>query len=113
MPRVLLPTITITISGQIGIREQIDQINRAFFQPHSRDEDGKYRWEFGGKVPIAVLFALIWAAVPDRQNLNISVADGLTTLDVGSTVDLTTFELPTLDPTYDPLVNIILVDPNA
>ncbi len=106
----LIPTITITVPNPSGIRDQIDQIVRNFFKPHSRDEDEEFRWEFGGTIPVALLFALVWNAVPSRSNLDVSVSDGAITFDAGDEINLVTFELPTLDPTYDKNTNIVIIE---
>ena len=106
--RPLIPTVTLTVSTTEGARAQAEQIIRTFFQPHSRDDNEAYRWDFGGKVPMAVLFGLLWEGVPNRVFVEISTFDGVTTYDAGDSVVLNAFELPTLDPTFDANVNIIL-----
>ena len=109
--RPFLPTVTITIADQRGVRELADQTIRGFFRPHSRDEDDRFRWDFGGRVPMPILFGLLWDAVQGRVFIDISILDGVTTLQDGDSAQLGTFELPTLHASYDPLVNIILVAP--
>lgn len=108
VPRVLLPTITLTVTTTEGVRAQAEAIIRNFFKPHARDENEEFRWEFGGEVPMAVLFGLLWAGVPNRTNMSISTTDGVTTYTTGSSVSLQRFELPTLDPSFDPNTHIII-----
>lgn len=110
IPRALLPTVTITIPNIEGVRDQANQVITEFFKPHSRDSSEEFRWSLGGRVPIAVLFGELWAAISGRTFIEISVTDGVSTFDEGDSVDLVTFELPILDPTFDKDVNIILVE---
>lgn len=107
--RVLLPTVTITVTNAEGVRDQVDQIIKQFFKPHSRDENGVFRWQFGGRVPMPVLFGLLWDSVPNRTFVDIEATDGVTVFQDGDSVQLAEFELPVLDPAYDKLVNIIIV----
>lgn len=107
--RSLLPTITLTVRSSSGVRAQANKIVREFFKPHATDESGNYRWDFGGKVPIPILFGLLWEGVPHRKFVDISVTDGINTYDDGDYVQLEEFELPVLDESYDPQVNIIIV----
>ena len=72
--RAMAPTITLTVTSAEGVLAQVDQIVRQFFKPHSRDENEAFRWQFGGEVPIAILFGLLWAGVPNRVTIGISVA---------------------------------------
>jgi hypothetical protein len=109
--RPLRPTVTVTIANQNGVVDLVDQIVRAFFRPHSRDVDENFRWSFGGMVPLPILFGELWAAVPGRTFITFTVLDGVTTLQPGDSVDLFETELPTLDPAYDPTVDIVLVSP--
>lgn len=111
--RRLLPTVTITSARHEGKRGIADQIIRGFFKPHSRDEDEAFRWSFGGQVPIAVLFGLLWDGIPrdPADTISISVIDGSTALGIGDSIDLTEFELPVLDSSYIDTVNIVLVTP--
>jgi hypothetical protein len=111
VPRALLPTVTVTITNPAGVKDQVNQVIKQFFKPHARDADENFRWEFGGRVPIAVLFALLWESLPGRIFIEISVTDGVTTYDAGDAVELASFELPVLDSTYDPIVNIIVQEP--
>ena len=110
IPKELAPTITITVPNPSGIRDQIDQIVDNFFRPHSRDDDEEFRWEFGGTVPVALLFGLVWNAVPSRTNLEVTISDGVLTFDAGDQINLLTFELPTLSSTYDKNVNIVIIE---
>lgn len=111
-PRPLLPTVTVTISNPAGVRDTVDRIVKAFFRPHSRDEDTQeFRWEVGGKVPLAILFGLLWDALPGRVLIVISVDDGSTTYDVGDYVQLLGTELPTLDSGYAKATNVVVVAP--
>lgn len=108
-PRYLLPTVTITIANTVGIREQAELVIRKLLKPHARDEDENFRWKFGGRVPIPILFSELWAAIPKRVFIDITVADGPATLAVGDTITLDTTELPVLDPSFDPDAHIVLV----
>jgi|14BtaG_2_1085337.scaffolds.fasta_scaffold00395_3 hypothetical protein len=109
--RSLLPTITVYVPSSENVRAQAEQVIRTFFSPHSRDENGTFRWSFGGKVPMAVLFGLLWNAIPNRTFIEISTSDGVDTYDAGDFVQLGTYELPVLDSTFDPDTNIIIVLP--
>lgn len=110
IPKELVPTITITVPNPSGIRDQIDQIVTNFFKPHSRDDNEEFRWDFGGTVPVALLFGLVWNAVPSRSNLDVTISDGVLTFDAGDQINLITFELPTLASAYDKNVNIIIIE---
>lgn len=108
--RTLKPTIGITISSVTGVREQADQIVRLLMKPHATDDDGNWCWDFGGSVPIAVLFGKLWNGIPNRTLITISVTDGVATYGIGDSVDLENTELPVLDPTYDSAVDITVTE---
>jgi hypothetical protein len=104
--RVLKPTIGITIGSATGVREQADQVVRLLLKPHAVDDDGAWRWDFGGSVPVAVLFGKLWDGIPNRTLITLTVSDGVTTYGIGDSIDLQSTELPVLDPTYDSAVDI-------
>jgi hypothetical protein len=106
----LNPAISITVPNPSGIRDQIDQIIQNFFRPHSRDDNEEFRWKFGGNIPVALLFGLVWNAVPSRTNLDIEINDGSITFDAGDVINLLTLELPVLSDSYDKHVNIIIIE---
>jgi hypothetical protein len=110
VPRRMTPTISITVADAVGVRGLIDEIVREFFKPHARNADGTFRWTFGGKVPVAVLFGEIWGKVSTRTNLSVSVSDGTTSFTTGDSVTLGVCELPALSSNYDSLVNITVVE---
>ncbi len=98
--RTLLPTITVEIGDVAGIREQVDQIVRGMIKPHAVDDDGEWRWYFGGRVPVAVLFGRLWDGLPGRDLITITISDGTTTYGIGDSILLEDMELPVLDSTY-------------
>lgn len=106
--KAILPTVTLTVTNVEGVRAQAESIIREFFQPHARDEDGEFRWEFGGSVPMPILFGLLWESIPNRVFVDIEATDGTTVWQDGDSIPLDEFELPTLDPTFDPLVDIVV-----
>lgn len=108
--RTLKPTIGITIGSVSGVREQADQIVRLLLKPHAVDDDGDWRWEFGGSVPVAVLFGKLWDGIPDRTLITLTVSDGVTTYGIGDSISLEPTELPVLDPTYDSAVDITVTE---
>lgn len=108
VPRYLRPTVTMYVTSSEGVRAQVQQIVTNFFSPHSRDEHAEFRWDFGGKVPMAVLFGLLWEHVPNRSFIEISVADGLTSYGPGDYVQLERFELPVLSALFDRTTDIII-----
>lgn len=107
--RYLLPTVTITMPNITGGRELADSIVREFFKPHATLPNGEYRWQFGGRIPVPNLFADLWGGIPNRTFIEIEIQDGVTTLTTGDSLTLGLTELPVLDPSYDPLVNIVMV----
>jgi hypothetical protein len=110
-PRYVIPTVTITIPNTRGVKDQAASIVRQFFKPHARDPDTEeFMWDFGGKVPMALLFSRLWDGVPGRTLIQISASDGVTTYGIGDTLQLLTTELPALDSTFDADVNIVLVE---
>lgn len=110
-PKPLRPIITVQIIDKAGVREQVDQVIRAFLQPHARDTDGDFRWQWQGVIPVAMLFADLWAALPDRYMISVLLTDGGTTWNLDDTVPLSSFELPTLSPSYNPDTDITVEDP--
>ena len=108
--RQLLPTITITARDTTGMRNAADAAFRSFIKPHSANEDGSWRWEFGGNVPVALIFGALWDALPGRIMVAITISDGTITYALGDSVSLEEFELPVIDPAYDSSVNIVLIE---
>lgn len=109
--RPMLPTINLYVTSATGVRSQADQIIRDFFKPHSRDEKEAFRWSWGGKMPMALLFSLLWEGVPNKsvvQVPTVSVTDAYGTYDTGDEIDLDEFELPIISPSYDDDVNIVV-----
>jgi hypothetical protein len=112
VPRTLIPTITVTIANPNGVKDQVNQIVRSFFKPHARDSDQQFMFDMGGLVPLPILFGQLWAGIPGRVYIEISVTDGTDTYGSGDVVQLLEGELPTLDPTFDPTVNVIVRRPD-
>lgn len=110
-PRFIIPTITITIPNIRGVRDQAEEIIRQFFKPHARDSNTEeFLWDFGGDVPMALLFGKLWDGIQGRTLITISATDGVTTYGIGDSVELLTTELPALDSSFDPATDIILVE---
>ncbi len=105
-PVYLRPTITITIDETTGVQNEAETVVREFIQPHATDADGKYRFDFGGSFPVALLFGALWDALPGRTLVTVSLSDGVTTYNLGDTVSFGEFELPALDPAFDPATDI-------
>lgn len=102
----LLPTVSIIIPNTVGVRATAESVIREFMKPHSKDETGEYRFDFGGRVPVALLFGALWSALPGRTLITVSVSDGVTSYGLGDSVQLDEFELPTLSDSFDPLTHI-------
>ena len=108
MQKPLVPTITLTVTSSEGVLAQADIIVREFFQPHTRDDTGAFRWSFGGSVPMPILFGLLWERIPNRVFVDIQATDGATVWQDGDSIPLEEFELPTLSTAYDRNVNIVI-----
>lgn len=108
--KVLKPTIGVTVRSVTGVREQVDQIVRLLVRPHAVDDVGDWQWDFGGSVPVAVLFGRLWDGLPGRSLVTITVSDGTTTYGIGDSIDLQPTELPTLDPTFDCAIDVTVTE---
>lgn len=108
--RSLQPFVTITARDTSGMREAADAVLRSLIKPHSMNEDGSWRWGFGGYVPVALLFGALWDALPGRTMITITVHDGVTMFALNDSIKLEDFELPSMSPSYTSSINITLVE---
>jgi len=105
------PVVNVVISEVSGVRRQVESVIRRFFQPHSTDDQGAYRFNFGNNIPVAILFGLLWDALPGRVLITVTVDDGTTTHSLGDSIPLSGFELPILDPSFNPEIDITVSTP--
>lgn len=108
-PRLLRPTVTVTISSSAGVVDQADQIIRSIIRPHAKDDNGEWRWQFGGTMPVAALFGKLWDGIKGRTLVTLSITDGVTTYALNDSIELESTELPALSLDYDKTTDIVVV----
>ena len=64
--RYLLPQVTVQIKKQTGVRAIVDRLLRNRLQPSAKDSSGNYSWNFGGRVPVPVIYGELWEGATDR-----------------------------------------------
>lgn len=109
-PLSLRPIVSITARDTTGVQGQAEAILRSLLKPHAVDENEEWRWEFGGSIPVAVIFGQLWDGIPKRTSITITVSDGVTTYNLEDSINLSEFQLPVISDDFDASTDVTVTE---